>query len=175
MIRMRLSLVLVAALLAPACGYHVGGKADLIPKSVKTIAIPAFGNGTVRYQLARLLPADLTREFHSRTHYTIVTDPGQADAVLKGVVTNVATISPTTDPATGRATSVQILVTLQITLVDSHTGKVLYTNANGSTEFRERYEVATDPRTYFDESNTALQRVSQDVARSVVTAILEAF
>jgi hypothetical protein len=41
--------------------------------------------------------------------------------------------------------------------------------------FRERYEITTDPQTYFDESDTAMLRVSRDVARSVVTAILENF
>jgi hypothetical protein len=42
-------------------------------------------------------------------------------------------------------------------------------------EVRERYEIAVDPQQYFDENATALQRLSRDVARSVVTAILEAF
>ena len=50
-----------------SCGYHLGGKGDLIPKSVKTIAIPEFANGTVQYQVARLLTRDVVREFHSRT------------------------------------------------------------------------------------------------------------
>jgi hypothetical protein len=62
---------------APGCGYHVSGHGDLMPKTIKTIAIPAFGNITVRYQLARLLPADITREFLSRTHYAIVADPAR--------------------------------------------------------------------------------------------------
>ena len=42
-------------------------------------------------------------------------------------------------------------------------------------EFRERYEISTNPQAYFDESGTAIRRVSQDIARSVVTAILENF
>ena len=41
------------ALFTAACGYHVGGHADLMPKTIKTIAIPAFGNDTTRYKLAR--------------------------------------------------------------------------------------------------------------------------
>jgi hypothetical protein len=166
--------LLAGALFAPACGYHVGGQAALIPKTIKTIAIPAFSNGTVRYQIATVLTADITREFHSRTRYVIVTDPGQADAVLKGSVVNFATLGgTTTDPTTGRATSSQIILTLQFTLTDRHTGKVLVTRPN--YEFRERYEIATDLTAYFDESGTALKRVSRDAARSVVAAILEAF
>jgi hypothetical protein len=35
--------------------------------------------------------------------------------------------------------------------------------------------VALDPQQYFDESSTAMQRLSKDVARSVVSAILENF
>jgi outer membrane lipopolysaccharide assembly protein LptE/RlpB len=166
--------LLAAALFTPACGYHVGGQADLIPKSIKTIAIPVFGNGAVHYRAAALLTADIVREFHTRTHYVIVTDPSQADAVLLGSVVNFATLGgTTTDPTTNRATSSQIILTMQFTLTDRHTGKVLVTRS--AYEFRERYEIATNLTAYFDESSTAVKRVSRDAARSVVTAILEAF
>ena len=167
------SFALAAMLLAPACGYHVGGHAVLIPDTVHTISVSAFGNSTVRNTLARLLPADITREFHTRTRYTIVSDPAQADAVLTGALTNFNSMGTTTDPVTGRATSAQVVVALQITLTERKTGKVLYTQPH--YEFRERYEVATDPKVYFDESGTAIERVARDVAHSVVSAILEAF
>ena len=172
--RTSIAAVAAAALCASGCGYHIGGKAALIPAGTHTIAIQAFGNGTIRYELARVLPQDITREFHSRTKYSIITDASQADLVMKGTVTNVSTIPATSDPVTGRATSVQVVVAIQITLTDRHTGKLLYTNA-GVPEFRERYEVATDAKSYFDESGAALQRLSRDVAKGVVSAILEAF
>src|SRR5438552_767428 len=53
--------------LISSCGYHVAGKADLVPKNVKTIAIPAFTNVTTRYKLTDRLPEAITREFISRT------------------------------------------------------------------------------------------------------------
>jgi hypothetical protein len=162
-----------ALLLAPGCGYHVSGHGDLMPKTIKTIAIPAFGNVTTRYQLARLLPADITREFLSRTHYAIVADPNQADAVLAGTVTNFAFYPTVNDPVSGRATAAQAVVTLRLTLTDRATQKVLFSRLGA--EFRERYEISIDPTAYFDESGTAMQRVSRDVARSVVAAILEGF
>ena len=166
-------LSVAAMVLAPACGYHAGGRAVLIPDTVHTISVSAFGNSTVRNTLARLLPADITREFHTRTRYTIVSDAAQADAVLTGALTNFNSMGTTTDPVTGRATSAQVVVALQITLTERKTGKVLYTQPH--YEFRERYEVATDPKVYFDESGTAIERVARDVAHSVVSAILEAF
>jgi hypothetical protein len=60
---------------ATGCGYHVSGRGDLVPKTVQTIAVAPFGNATVRYKLARLLPADITRELISRTRYRIIDDP----------------------------------------------------------------------------------------------------
>ena len=46
---MRLVGAIVLLLVNASCGYHVSGKADLLPKSVQTIAIPAFTNITARY------------------------------------------------------------------------------------------------------------------------------
>ncbi len=82
------------ALAAAGCGYHVAGHADVMPKTMKTIAMPPLHNTTPQPKLATLLTADITREFISRTHYTIVSDPAQADAVLTGTVTNYATSPP---------------------------------------------------------------------------------
>ncbi len=166
-------LVLACAALSSACGYHIAGRADLVPKNIKTIAVPAFGNGTPSYKLGRLVTADVTREFNSRTRYIIVPDPEQADAVLTGSLLHFIYYPTILDPKTNRSTGVQVIVNVQVTLTDRHTGKVLFSRP--SMEFRERYEISTDPQTYFDESGTAIERVSRDVARTVVSGILEAF
>jgi len=170
-----LSFVLISIILATAgCGYHVSGHADLLPKTVKTIAIPPFANITTRYKLTDSIPSALMREFASRSsRYQIVNDPNQADAVLRGAVVNYMSFPVVSDQKTGRATAVQLSVFLNITLTERATGKVLFTRAN--YEVRQRYEISTDQMAYFEESTTALQRVSQEVARSVVSAILEAF
>src|SRR5262245_51752658 len=100
---------LAAALLAltlASCGYHVAGRPALMPKTVKTIAIPAFANGTTRQRLPVLLSADIAREFISRTKYNIVADPGQADAVLYGALINFVNYPIIFDPNSTRATGV---------------------------------------------------------------------
>lgn len=163
----------VAGLALAGCGYHVGSHPTLLPKTIKTIAVPAFTNVTPNYRLPVLLSADLTRELISRTKYNIVADPAHADAVLSGLLVNFVSYPIIYDPISGRATGVQAIVTLQLTLRDRESGKVLFSRP--SAEYRERYEISTDPQQYFDESGTAIQRLSRDVARSVVTAILEAF
>jgi len=168
-----LALALALAAVSAGCGYHVSGRGDLVPKTVKTIAVMPFNNITMRYQLARLLPAEIGHEFISRTKYAIVADPNQADAVLTGTLTNFGYYPTIFDPVSGRATTVQAIVVVQVTLTNRATGAVIF-NRPG-LEFRERYEISIDPKAYFDESGPAMQRLSRDASRSIVSAILEAF
>src|SRR5207245_11022038 len=70
-------------------------------------------------------------------------------------------------------TAIQVSVYLQVSLVDKKTGKVLYNRQ--SMEFKQRYEIAVEQVGYFEESDIALARMSKDVARTVVSAVLEAF
>jgi outer membrane lipopolysaccharide assembly protein LptE/RlpB len=163
---------LTAMLLLVGCGYHVSGQGDLVPKTVKTIAIPGFQNITTRYELARMLPEDVRREFLTRTRYKVISDPGQADAVLNGAVANFVFFPTTFDTATGRSTGVEVIVTMRLTLTDRETNKVIWNRP--AAEFRERYEVAENPQQYFDESSTAMIRLSRDVARSIVSALQQA-
>lgn len=159
--------------LLSGCGYHVGGKSDVVPKTVQTIAVPAFNNLTVRYKFADRLTGAITREFIARTRYHIIADPTQADAVLNGTILNFIAYPTIFDPATGRAAGVQIQANMQLSLVERATNKVLFTRP--SFEFRERYEASVDQAQYFEESEQALERLSRDVARTLVSAILSGF
>jgi hypothetical protein len=171
-----LTALLTAAFLAgcglAGCGYHVGNQSNVLPPTVKTIAVTSFQNVTTRYQLGKLLPEDIAREFVTRTGYKVVSDPAQADAVLSGGVANFVYYPITFDTVTGRATSAGVLVTLRLTLTERASGKVLFNRP--AAEFRERYEVSENPQQYFDESSTAMIRLSKDVADSVVTQVLQA-
>lgn len=165
--------VLPALILSAGCGYHVVGKADLLPKSVHTVAIPAFTNLTVRYKLSDRLPEAIAQEFIARTRYEVIPDASQADAVINGTVLYFVSFPILFDQATGRATALQVDVRLGITMTERTTGKVLYSNP--SFEAKQRYEISIDPAKYFEESDTALNRLSHDTARLVVSAILENF
>ncbi len=170
---MKRGLPIALACLSAACGYHVGGHGEAVPATVKTIAIPPLVNNSMRPKLPAMLAADITREFHARTKYIIITDPTQADAVLKGAIAKFVNFPTIADPTTGNATGAGCVVTMNLTLTERRTGKVLFSQAG--VEYRERYEISLDPKTYFDESDTALERLSRDLARSIVTAILEKF
>jgi outer membrane lipopolysaccharide assembly protein LptE/RlpB len=167
------ALAVCLILLLAACGYHTGGQADLVPKTVHTIAIPAFTNQTTRYKLTDQLPEAIAREFISRTRYRIVSDPDTADAVLTGSVLTYTSAPTVLDPKTQRASAVEVHVTMRLSLVERATGKVLYTRPN--FEMRERYQISIDPAAFFEESDAALARASQQTAQQVVSSILDNF
>jgi hypothetical protein len=164
---------LIPALLLSACGYHVGGKADTIPKSIQTIAVLPFGNNTTRYQLADKLSQAIARELVARTRYQVVNDPKNSDAVLSGAVNQVYLAPAVIDPGSGKTTGTEVVVLLNVSLKERTTGKVLYSRPNLAV--RNMYESSVDARQYFDESSNAFNRLSRDLARSVVTGILEDF
>ncbi|HYL35688.1 MAG TPA: LptE family protein [Bryobacteraceae bacterium] len=166
--------MLSALALLSSCGYHVAGQADLVPKSIHTIAVPPFGNATVRYRLTDRLAEAISHEFIARTRYQIVTDPAQADAVLRGAIVNFTYYPILFDQSTGRASGLQVNLTMQVSLVERTTGKVIFSRPN--FEQHDRYEISvTNTNQYFEESGPALDRLSRDVARDLVTAILDNF
>jgi hypothetical protein len=166
-------MVLGCGLLLAGCGYQVAGRADTMPREVRTIAIPAFENLTTRYRLTQWMPEALGIEFLSRSRYRVVPEEDGADAVLRGTVLSQQVAPLIFDPGSGRASMVQLYVRMQVQLEDRRNGKMIYRNDN--MEYRARYEIAVDQRAYFDESDAALQRLSREVARSVVSQILEGF
>lgn len=169
---MKAALALLLLLLS-SCGYRTAGRADLLPPSLRTVAIPAFSNTTVRYKLTDTMPEALAREFIAHTRYRVVSSPGEADMVLQGAVLSY-NFNPTIfDPQAQRANVADLRVTLQVTLTERATGRVLFQRPR--FEVKESYQISPDASEYFEESDLALRRASQRVAQQVVTSILENF
>ncbi len=165
------ALVLLA--LATGCGYHTAGHAVQLPENVKTIAVPAFVNQTSTYRIEQMLTSSVVREFTTRTHYHLLTTPGDAaDATLRGTVLSTSASPLTYNSSTGQAASVLVVVSMKVSLTDRE-GKVLYQNP--SYLFREQYEVSQDLASFFEEDSPAFRRLSQDFARTLVSNILEGF
>lgn len=171
----RLPLLWLFALLpfVPACGYQVAGKATRIPPDVKTIAVPAFKNASTTFRIEQQITSAVMQEFVARTSYHIVAEPGQADAVLRGTVKDIRTRALTFDVNTGLATSLQVQVIADVKLEDVHSHKVLFSNNNYL--FREEYQISETPAALFQEDTPALERLSHELARNLVTDILENF
>ena len=165
---------LVLALMMSACGYRVAGRAvSGLPPQVRIIAIPTFQNQTFQLKIEQKLTAAVIHEFLTRTSYRIQSDPEGSDAILEGIVTSYASGSIVYNTTTGQTTKVLITVGVRVSVLDSKTRKPIYGPNNLS--FKEPYEVSTDPSTYFAENSPALDRLSRDVASSLVSTIKENF
>lgn len=172
---MRLAVAVLAAssIFLGSCGYHTAGHAARLPTDIKTIAIPAFTNKTQTYKVEQQITAAVVREMITRTKYRVVYDnTSGADATLRGVVTQTELSPLTYDSLTGRASSAIVVVHLDVALVDSK-GKVLYSNPNYL--FREQYQVSREISSFFEEQSPAMQRLARDVAKTLVSDVLESY
>jgi outer membrane lipopolysaccharide assembly protein LptE/RlpB len=161
------------AVFSVGCGYSTAGKASHIPESVHTIFIPAFVNQTHTYKIEQTMTAQVVREFVTRTKFKVVSDPqAESDATLRGTVVTTTVAPLTYDSQSGRASSALVTVNLKVALTDK-SGKVLFENPN--YVFREQYQVSRDIASFLDEESPALERLSRDLARTLVASVLEAY
>jgi outer membrane lipopolysaccharide assembly protein LptE/RlpB len=171
-IRLLGAAVLLISLLA-GCGYHTAGHSNRLPENVRVLAVPTFVNQTQTYGVEQLLTRDVVGEFIDRTHYRVLSAASDsADATLKGTVVSAQTAPLTYDPQTGRISSSLVTVTMKVSLVDRG-GRVLFENLNYT--FREQYQVSANATSFFSEETPALQRMSRDFARTLVSDVLEGF
>ena len=169
--------VLLVALTAAGCGYALAGRGSFLPANIQTIGIPTFTNRTSVFNLETMLTEKVRGEFIGRGRYRILPEDTGVDAVLDGDVSSVS-ITPASFNTQQLASRYTITIVANIRLRDTRDDKVLWENP--SLVFREEYENTTggnalDPAAFFGQEVNALDRVSSDFARSVVSAILEAF
>ncbi len=156
-----------------ACGYHTAGHWARLPQNVRTIAVPAFTNQTQSYRVEQILTAAVVREFVTRSKLHIINEASaDADATLRGTVLTTELAPLTYDSATGRASTALVTVTMRVSLVDRK-GTVLFENPNYT--FREQYQVSRELSSFFEEDAPAMDRLSRELARTLVSNILEAY
>ncbi len=174
--------VVLAALACHGCGYALAGRGNFLPAYIQTIGIPNFENHTSFFQMAQLATDKVRTEFIGRGNYKIIPEATGADAVLIGAITNVS-ILPTNFSAEQQASRYTITVTANIQLRDVAKDTILWSNP--SISIREEYDATSalsndpvggvDPTSFFTQESNALERISNEFSRSVVSAILEAF
>ncbi len=168
-------LVTVAVVLSglSGCGYHTLGAATHLPPDVKTLAIPVFTNNTVYNGAGRAITAAVIREFVTRTNFRVIPEANpDADVLLDGTILKEAVTPLTYNTATQQSSSFLITMVASVTLKDRN-GKLLYQNKN--YVFRQQYESTTDLPTFINEDPAAIQRLSGDFARQLVSDVLAGF
>ena len=116
-------------------------------------------------------------ELLGRGKYKVAPDVQGVDAILSGEITSV-TIGPAAVNEKNQATKYVLTLTANIEFKTVRDNKVLWSNP--SMQFREEYDVsstttASDPAAFLGNDINALERLASAFARSIVSAILEAF
>ena len=176
--KMRAALVLMLALATSGCGYALAGRGSFLPENIRIVAIPPIENRSNFLLVEQVLTEKIRTEFIGRGKYDVRTEASGADAVLTGEITGIS-VQPIGFNEQQFASRYLFIMTMRVQLTDSRTSMVLW--SNDALTFREESEstarnlTVVDAGAFIDQERSSFDRIASDVARSVVTAILEAF
>lgn len=176
--RLFVPLALVASVLSLAgCGYALAGRGSFLPERIRAIGIPIFTNATPYFDLEQLFTERVRSELIGRGRYKILPESTGVDAVLTGQIVSLE-VAPVSFTREQQASRYVATITASIELRDTLDDRVLWRNA--SLVFRDEFDAASgdnadDPSAFFGQSTNAMQRLSTEFARTVISSILEAF
>ena len=171
-------LVVAVALALPGCGYALAGRGSFLPADIRTVGIPKLENRSTFFQVDEVITDKIRTEFIGRGKYAVSPEALGADAVLTGEIISIS-VQPVGFTERQLASRYLFTLSMRVQFADARTSEVLW--SNDALVFREEYELATrgtialDGAAFLDQERSSVDRIAGDVARSVVTAILEAF
>lgn len=173
-----IAVLMLAAAALPGCGYSLAGRGSFLPAHIQTVGVPELVNRTTFFDVERMLTDKIRAEFIGRGKYRIRPDATGVDAVLSGEVLGIS-VQPVGFTDQQLASRYLFTLTMKVAFTDAQTAEVLWSNE--ALTFREEYElttrgtVAIEGAAFLDQERGAFDRIATDIARTVVTAILEAF
>ena len=157
-----------------ACGYHLVGTTSFLPEDIETLYVEKFKNQTRWVNMDQRLMEQMTLEWVRRGRLRLVDSAAQADVVLSGVIQRLAVI-PVSYDEQGRANEYQMSLVAMVQLKDvrGDEPEILWEDK----AFSRRTSYGVDPRAvdYFDRQNLAMDVLSKEFSRALVTAVLEGF
>jgi hypothetical protein len=117
-------------------------------------------------------------EFQSRGHYTALPTEAGADGIVRGTITGISAV-PVAFTDAQLARRYRFTVVVGVSFEDVREKKTLWENP--ALNFSDEYELASaasaglDATAFIGQERAAVDRMSTDFARTVVSAILEAF
>jgi hypothetical protein len=160
------------------CGYALAGRGSFLPTDIRIVGIPPLVNRTTFFDVEQILTEKIRNEFIGRGKYRVVPETEGADAVLNAEIVSI-TLSPVGLTSTQLASRYQFVLTMKVDFVDARVNKSLW--ANDALSFTGEYDLTSnagntiDASSFVDQQRSAFDRIATDAARTVVTAIVEAF
>ena len=143
-----------------------------LPRHIKTVAVPAFqfeAKGR-RYKVESRFTDAVSREIIRRGNgLKVQASRTGADAVLEGTIRDFNFTGVLLD-SQGRARVYEVTIVTAVTIRDLRENKILYDNQNFI--FRDSFEFTSDPRSFFNEEDPAVERMARAFAESAVSAFV---
>jgi Lipopolysaccharide-assembly len=163
------------------CGYALVGRGVVVEAGIKKIGVPTFANATGKPALDQKITQRVIEELLRRGRFDVVQERSGVDALVEGELLRYQAqpVGFSEESAGGgggtttQASRYAITVTAKIRYGKPSEPEPIWSNDN--FQFRDEYEVGTDPASFFDREEQAIDRLATSFARSLVAAMLEAF
>ena len=163
--------------LASSCGYALAGRGSSLPDYIRVIGVPLFKNATPVFDLDRIITERVRTELIGRGNFRVEPAATGVDALVEATITSL-TLTTATFDANRQTSRYYITITASVSFKDLKSGKEIW--ANPSMSFRDEYPItnatsAANVTAFFGQETNAVARLASDFARTVVSAMLEAF
>lgn len=168
--------MLILSLLATlvGCGYHLVGTSSYLPPELDTLHVELFENQTARADMDQRVAEALNLEWVRRGRFQLVDRPADAEIVLSGTMTRLMVI-PVSFDESGRATEYQMSLITWVRLEDVREDEPVLLWEDKAFSRRTSYAVDEDAQDYFDRQREAMDELSKEYSRALVSAVLEGF
>jgi hypothetical protein len=143
-----------------------------LPKNIRTVAVPAFQFDPqgMRFRVESRFTDAVMREIMRRGNgLKVQSTLVGADAVLEGTIKDFSFTGVLLD-SEGRARVYEVTIVTAVTIRDLGEKKILYDNQN--FVFRDSFEFTSDPRSFFNEEDPAVERMARAFAESAVSTFV---
>jgi len=156
------------------CGYHLVGTSSFLPDDLTDLYVERFENRTSWSDIDQRLNEAITAEWVRRRRFNLVESRKDAQLVLEGTIQAVV-ITPVTFDNNGRATEYQMSISAHVRLVDVRGDEPQLLWEDKAFSRRTSYEVDVRAVNYFDRQSEAMNKLSEEYAPALVSAVLEGF
>jgi hypothetical protein len=175
---MRRIAALLALALPCACGYTLEGRGVAQDPSIKKIGVPLFKDATGKAGLDQKVTERVIAELLKRGHFDVVQDAAGVDALVEGSIVTYRAIPVGFSAESGGGKNIEAsryAVVLTVAVKYSKPGVTEPIWQTEQLSVRDETDVGDDPNAFFDREDQVIDRLTQNLAKTLVASMLEAF
>jgi hypothetical protein len=168
-------LLAAAGAFASGCGYALQGRGITTDPSIRRIGVPLFKDRSGKLGLDVRVTQAVMEELLRRGRFTVVREPTNVDAVVEGEIQSWTVLPVGFSGEVGVTQASRYAISLTASVVYRKIGQKEPLWANEAFSQRDEYDMGENAASYFDREEQSIERLSAAFARSLVSAMLEAF